>query len=338
MDSALTRSVKRFFIGIATVQALGLVAFCLGASYAFAAEQSSLKKEGAIGPDQRVIAAVNHKLDPIKPEKSNGDYLRNAGNFKSKDPLSADHREDIPYNTDIFTKEVTDEMQQKFSFTREYEAREAYNLNDQHAYMQNNQNHRDLVEWTLKKLLQYHLDNTVKTKVEKAAKEAVTPSKTVSSKTGSSSSSSNSNAPEKGAAQAALTISKIHSALRNTTINFSEKTKTRFRYDIPSGRLTFGFISPIFDAEMDYRTRVGSNAAFGSPADQPEKLSVGLFKKLDFVDASTNVRYGLVSENLNCGVNKHIVGPLTAQVDQAKNFRDTSRDETSFRLNFGTNF
>jgi hypothetical protein len=128
-------------------------------------------------------------------------------------------------------------------------------------------------------------------------------------------------------------------------MNFGKDTKTKFKYDFPSGMMRLGLTSPIVDANIDYHV-VASPARIGSISSGSEKLSLSMNKNLDFLKASTNFRYGLLEESMNYGVTKQLVqyggssggGSLSAQVDQRHGLKDTSRDETLVRLNFGTSF
>lgn len=255
-------------------------------------------------------------LSPLRPEQSNGDYLRNVE--------VANKPEESANNSMLFEKSISQEMAEKFnSFNDSYEQRQLYQLNDYGDNLRYQQCNKDLAEWTIKKLIQYHIENTVRNDVEKAAKRAT--------QSGSPT--------ERGAANTVIAISNIQKAImKESTFKFGE-TKTRFKYDLPSGAMRVGVVSPLADANMDYQAKgLNSQSQVGAGTQQPEKLSVSLTRKLKFVDATTKARYGMVTNTLNYGVDKHIVGPLSAQVDRAHNIADNSKDETVFRLSFGASF
>lgn len=259
------------------------------------------------------IGPVGNRSVTITPEDRHGDYLKDVVAI----PL-----ESKSLNSAIFDKPVADEMSEKFNaFNREYEAREPYRLNEREHYMRYEQANKDLAEWTLKKLLQYHFEHTLKDNLESSVKRAARESRSAS---------------DQSAAKAVVAISELHKAIRSTTFNLGPETKTRFKYDFPSGLMRLGMTSPLVDANMDYHTK-SVNQTIGTVG-QPEKLSLGMSKNLEFASASTGLSYGLLNETLNYGVNKRLAGPLSCQVDQAHNMRDTSKDETMFRVNFGTRF
>jgi hypothetical protein len=269
----------------------------------------------ALADETREIAAVA-RLSSLRPEGTSSAIL--------KEPIVP--KEDPTLNSQIFDKTISDEMTQKFnSFNRAYEARTTWRLDGPEDYLRYQQANKDLVEWTIKKLLQYHFDHTLTHKVEEGVKRAAEgPSKP------------GENSAEKGAARAAIAVVNVQKAIRNSTFNLGADTKTKFNYDFPSGMMKVGMTSPYLDVAMDYRMKP-ADPVVGSVT-PPEKLGVGANKQIKLVSATPSVHYGLISSTLNYGVNKHLVGPLSAQVDQAHNVRDTSKDETLFRLNLGTSF
>ncbi|MBI3542713.1 MAG: hypothetical protein HY075_05495 [Deltaproteobacteria bacterium] len=249
----------------------------------------------------------------LKPEERNGDYLKQVPGA----PLAIGS-----LNSMIFDKAISAEMTEKYqAFNRDYEAKQAYRLTSPADYMNYQKANQDLVEWTIKKLLQYHFENTLKNRVEEGAKRAARESK--SSET-------------QAAASAVMTVSKVQKAITNTTLNLGQDTKTRFKYDFPSGVMRVGMTSPLADASMDYRIKAPDPAP-GAIA-QPEKLSVGVSRNFREIAASTSARYSLVGQTVNYGMSKHVLGPVSAQVDQVHNIRDTSKDETVYRVNVGLKF
>jgi hypothetical protein len=271
----------------------------------------------------REIAAIG-PYDSIKPEEHNGTYLRDVKSAEVQGNNDGVNRE-------IFNKEISDEMKQKFNaFNSGYEAREPYRLNSPGQYLQYEQANKDLAEWTLKKLLQYHLENTLVKRVEESAKRAVNepiPAK------------DQGKGETRTAAKTVMAISSVQKALRNTQFDLGANTKTRFRYDFPNGTVKAGITSPVCDASLDYRIR--PNSTQPNPVgqvNQPEKLSLNVSRNFEFIKASSNFSYAMVSETMSYGVNKNIAGPLSAQFNKTNNMRDNSKDETLFRLSFGTSF
>ncbi|MEW6057536.1 MAG: hypothetical protein AB1540_13065 [Bdellovibrionota bacterium] len=303
--------------------AIALMAFCM-VSTSEATESSfprsrllvaggSTSVAGATGP------ADSQPLSPLRPEERNGDYL------KTIDIKALTQQSNTSYNSAIFDKSITSELQDRYrNYNQQFEQRAPYQLNGYYEYLSNQNGNKELADWTVRRLLQYHLDHTLKQNLEKTAKETARrpPSK--------------SNGSDQAAAQAVVTISEFHKAIKGTAMNWGKHTKTKFRYDLPSRKFNFGLTSPIADATVDYSTRLGQKQ-IGS-IEEPERLSMALSRKFDFAKASTSVRYGLMSETVNYGINKELIGPLSAQVDRANYLREHSKDETLFRLSFGTSF
>lgn len=259
--------------------------------------------------------APSADISRLKPEATNAAYLNKVDNGPAGDGS---------LNSMIFDKTMSTEMTQKYNaFDRPYEAREIYRLNTPEDYAKYQKSNADLAEWTIKKLLQYHFETTLKNQVEQGAKRA---------------SEDPSNKDAQGAASAVVAVSSVQKALTNSTFNMGNDTKTRFKYDFPSGLMKVGMTGPIAEATMDYRMKA-ANPAVGAVSG-PEKLSVGLNKKVQAIGVSSSVRYGygMNNQTVNYNMNKSLVGPLSAQVDQFHNIRDTSRDETVYRINLGFNF
>jgi hypothetical protein len=274
----------------------------------------------------RELAAIDpeHPYDSIKPEQHNGDYLNDVKTAELEGNKNG-------VNQEIFNKEISDEMKQKFnSFNTGYEARELYHLNSRAQYRQYEQANKDLAEWTLKKLLQYHLENTLVKKVEESAKRAANAPVPAKDK--------GKGGETRAAAKTVMAISSVQKALRNTQFNLGANTKTRIRYDFPNGTVKAGITSPICDASPDYRIRPTSSTPAVGQINQPEKLSLNVSRNFEFIKASSSFSYAMVSETMSYGVNKNISGALSAQFNKTNNMRDNSKDETLFRLNFGTSF
>ncbi|MBI3556130.1 MAG: hypothetical protein HY074_07690 [Deltaproteobacteria bacterium] len=248
----------------------------------------------------------------LKPEPHNGDYLKVVAGAPTESSL----------NNQIFDKTISNEMTQKFNaFNTGYEMRQAYQLNGPADYANYQKSNQDLAEWTIKKLLQYHFEKTIKSGEESAQKNIQEQANRKDDQT---------------AAKAVIAISKVQRAISNTTIDMGQDTKTRFKYDFPSGVMRVGMTGPIVDATMDYRIKA-ADPVIGAVS-QPERLSLGMSKNFVAWRASAAAHYALLNGTVNCGVNKQLVGPLSAQVDQSHNLRDTSKDETLYRVNIGLNF
>lgn len=290
------RGIRRLEIALGLV-ALSFYLLCLASAGALADE----------GANKTVAVAV------LKPEERNGDYLKNVAGAPAPE---------ASVNSMIFDAMISNEMKSRYeSFGKNYEEREHYQLNDYGDFLRYQEANRNLVEWTIKRLMQHHFESTLKNRVEQSAKRA---------------SSESSSKEVKAAASAVMTISKVQRALSNTTLNFSESTKTRFKYDFPSGVMRMGMTSPLVDATLDYRLRPVDPTP--GAVSQPEKLSLGVSRNFSSLRASSNARYGLVSKTVNYGMSKQVVGPLSAQVDQVHNMRDTSKSETVGRLSLGLTF
>lgn len=303
-----TRKLRRVD-AILAIAAVSFYILCFSAA-AFANEGA---KAGAIGPRE---VTPYKSLSQIKPDARHGAYL---------DEVNPEHEKAArvdSYNTAIFDKSIADEMNQRYhSFYDGFEARGPYQLNERADYIRFQEANRELVDWTIKRLLQWHLDHTVKGSLEKQAKEKAR-AKTA-------------NNTERAAAQTVVTLSAVSKAIRGTSFTVNEKTKVRFKYDLASGMALFNLISPFADAAIDYHSRLGTRQLGGAA---PEKMSIRLFRRVEEIGASTGVQYGLLSQTLNCSVQKSLVGPLSAAVSQVRNMSDASRDETTFRLDLGTHF
>lgn len=260
----------------------------------------------------RVSSPMSVKLSPQDAESHNGDFLKNISAPQSTTSL----------NSMIFEKSVSDEMKAKFdSFNKNYEHRNAYQLNKPEDYLKYEKENQNLADWTLKRLLQFHVETTLRNSVENGAKRTAEQAKS---------------SDERTAARTVMAIANAQKAITNGTFNIGKGTTTKFKYDIPSGAVRLGMTGPIVDASVDYRVKA-LNPQMGSVS-QPEKLSVGMNKSFKQVGASTKVQYAVNNEQLNYGASKHLVGPVSAQVDQSHSIRDVTKDETVYRMNLGLNF
>jgi hypothetical protein len=167
----------------------------------------------------------------------------------------------------------------------------------QGEYLQYERANRETAEWTAKRVLQHQLDVTLKRAEEE-------------SKSG-------------GAAKAVTTVTRVHSALRDTSVSLGPRARTRFRYDIPSGTMSLGLLTPVADARLEHR---GSS------------MVLGMERNFDEVKATTAVRYGVQNDQLVYGVNKRITGPLGAELDRTQAIKGDAQGETALRLSLGASF
>lgn len=93
----------------------------------------------------------------------------------------------------------------------------------------------------------------------------------------------------------------------------------------------------MLDTSVDYVVRpVNTQPVPGTI--QQEKLSASVSKNIAEIGAGGGARYGLSNKVVNYYVSKHLVGPLSAQVDQVDHLGSKTKDETIYRLNFGVGF
>ncbi len=243
---------------------------------------------------------VQHKsvqINMLKAEERNGDYLNHVQVPSSEKSL----------NAVLFDKEITDEMSSKYySFATNYEFKKQYQLNTKFDEENYNQSNKDLVDWTMMRMVQFHAENSTKKTDQNSA-----------------------------AGKTVVTTVKAVQAIQNTAVNLGENTKARFRYNLPNGTATLGLNSSIVNTSVDYRTKP-LTATVGDPG--MEKLTVSMDKQINPIKVKTYSRYGLVHQTLNYGMNRHIVGPVSAQIDQYQYFNQHDRNETVGRINLGFNF
>ena len=115
------------------------------------------------------VLAASMTLKSVKPLPNDGDYLNHityrGGTEKN-------------LNQVIFDKSIVDEMTSRFrSYDDAYAFRQNYGLNDSFSAMDYSRSSKDLADWTLKKLLQYHLQHSVQKKVEAGVRREAKESK-----------------------------------------------------------------------------------------------------------------------------------------------------------------
>ncbi len=251
--------------------------------------------QGIPAPAAPVQKRIPVGISMLKAEDRNGDYL----NGVSAPPPAPS------LNAQLFDKAILDEMSSKYNaLLTNYDRRRTYRLDRMEDQMQFESGNKDLVDWTMKRMLQFHAENSVK----KAPKDT---------------------AAGKTVGTAAATMK----ALQNSTMNFGEDTKARFKYDLPHGTMSLGVTSPLVNTSMNYKV-----SSLTHSTGDAETLTVGMDKQIKPLQTSTSARYGVVSQTMNYGLNKHLAGPLSAGVDQYRDLRDPGRDEVVGRLNFGTSF
>lgn len=126
---------------------------------------------------------------------------------------------------------------------------------------------------------------------------------------------------------------------RHQPITFSSDTEARVRFDLPRTTARVDFVSPVVDADAQYR--VGSGHAPLSGATGPvlsDRATVGISRGFSQIAMSTGVRYGVDSGSLNYGVTKHIHGPLSAGVYHSQSLKNAAADNTMVQLNVGMGF
>ena len=207
----------------------------------------------------------------------------------------------------LFDKSVSTEMSSRYnSFYENYEKKKRYRLDRLEDYYSYHQANKSLMEWTMKKLVEFHAQHSIKR--------------------------ADQNAPAvKTVTKAVETVQ----AIQNTSVAVSEGTNVNFKYDFPSGFANAEMTSPYVNSTVNYYVQPITLSDNSAPAD---KIALALTRSFDEVQASTGLRYGVNQKVLNYGAQKQIVGPVSAQVDQYRYLRDSSRNETVYRLNFGTSF
>lgn len=309
LKSRQNRKMRKLEALLALIAASFYVLCFLNAAVAGELEQ------GAIGP-----------FSPLKPEDRHGAYLEDLHSVQAERDLEPES-----YNSAIFEKSIADEMTEKFkSFNDAYEARAAFQLNDRGDYLRYRDANKELADWTLKKLIQWHIDHTIKDNLEKSMREKARASR--SSRKGVASGGN----VDQAAANTVMALSAVSKAIRGTSFRLGDQFKARFKYDLAGGNLTMGLANPIADATVDYNARTGTRQI--GRASDAERMSIRLVRHVAEIGATTEAQFGLLSRTINYGVYKSLVGPLSAAVNQAHNMGDNSKDETVFRLDLGTHF
>lgn len=305
---------------------------------------------------QRSVAAIRRNLSDLKPEARNGAYLDRLNRVDASERSLALHEA-------VFSKEVIDELKVRFdAFDHTFQRREIYGLNNINDYQLYEQSTKGLADWTMQRLVQFHIENTLRENFEKSLKKVAikegtsrytrkslaeikrqNKSKMESAK---SSGSANPQVVQSGdddasagqkAAQAVIAVANLQRALQNTTLNFGGNTQTRLRYDLPSGLMRMALTSPLVDANLDYQL-IGLRQTLSGQSPQSERLSFGISRNFTELTAQMSVRYGLLSESINYNVSKQLVGPLSAQFERSQFFSSRGISESFLRLNLWISF
>ena len=234
----------------------------------------------------------------IGPDKRVGDYLKDVHS-----PVAADDM-----NSWIFVHSVTQEMNDRYhGFNDPFLARQPYGLNAHYDYLNYNNQSRELVDWTMRRLFEYHVDHFV-SDPPKHSQTIVSVSNTV----------------------------KTVQAIQNTKIEINPETKAKFRFDLTNSLVRMNFNSPLFNSEATFRSRPLNPLIRSHMPD--EMLSVSAYKSIDLLSLSTSVSYGVKNENLSYGASKKIIGPVQAHIFQNHFIRNIERDELIYKLTLGTEF
>lgn len=265
----------------------------------------------------------------------------------------------------VFNHSMSSELGQRYSaIIKERDEAHAYGLNRLETELRFQQQNRDLRNWAMRRLLDDNLRRPVRKFVVREFKNTVRslresrpatdaksgrPSNPAASsptaKTATTASSSNNAKHHQEERTNGLSISEIYMRLENFYNHglwLDSKTLMRFQYDIPGGVMDLAFTGSIVDASFDYFVRPLEfsllDGGLSNAQTQAERMQITMSKSLGDFGLSTGMHYGLMTRALDAGMNKHLVGPLSAGVSQSYYATNPSRNETTYRLNFGLAF
>lgn len=302
---------------------------------------------------QRSVAAIRRNLSDLKPEVRNGAYLDRLSRVDASERSLALHEA-------VFSKEVIDELKVRFdAFDHTFQRREIYGLNNINDYQLYDQSTKGLVDWTMQRLVQFHIENTLRENFEKSLKKVAVKEGTsrytrkslaeVKRQNKQKKELSSSASPQvvqdggddasagQKAAQAVIAVANLQRALQNTTLNFGGNTQTRLRYDLPTGLMRMALTSPLLDANLDYQL-IGLRQTLSGQSPQSERLSFGVSRNFTELTTQMSVRYGLMSESIYYNVTKQLMGPLSAQFERSQFFSSRGISESFLRLNLWISF
>ncbi|MBI3558210.1 MAG: hypothetical protein HY074_18240 [Deltaproteobacteria bacterium] len=285
----------------------------------------------------------------LASETHNGDYLKHV---ETPPPLPT-------LNTMMFSKGMSSEGYLRYNtIYNANEERHNYglvNMEDQIRYKDAN---RSLTDWTMHRLLDDNFRTPVRRFVVKSVKDTMhrddagdrPDSKIISSSPASDSANSptgtdTGTATVKTPESHSLSIREVYGTVEtfyNNGLKLDKDTLMRFQYDVPGGVMDLAFKGSIVDTSFDYYVMPlnfsATGGGFGGNTANPDRAAVTVSKSLNDLGLSTGMHYGLMTRSLNYGMSKHLLGPLSAGVNQAHNGLDSSKDETTYRLNLGIVF
>lgn len=229
--------------------------------------------------------------------QNSGDYLKDV-----KEPPKEKNISEF-----LFDRQMSLEMSERYrSYNEPYQFRQHYQQNGQYESNNFENQNKEMADWTVKRLFDYHVDKFVKDPPKESA-----------------------------AAQTMSRAVKTVQAVQNPSVQVSPETKAKMRFDVPNGLVHAQVTSPLVDTSVDYRTRpLIVTQGFGPEPSEP--LYVGASRSFDMLKASTSVTYGVQNDTLSYHIHKDLVGNLSASFQENQYRREPSRDETVVRLNYGT--
>lgn len=301
---------------------------------------------GALGTPLIALGAVAPAggVD-LRGERNNGDYLNRV-----KVPTAEKTLREA-----LFDSDTSRELSQRYQAMQDaYEHRRNHGLNGREEQYRYHDANRSIVNWTLSKML----DDKLRTPVRRWAWRSVRDKlrgKPEQAKHGHERGHADLHGTIGSAQEASARIENIQEeeasgfsffkAYRaveyfyNNGLMLDDTMLMRFQYDVPSGVMNLSFMGDIINANFEYYTipLAFGSGGMSSGTTNPDQLALSLSKDLKELGLSTGVNYKIGTRALNYGVNKHLTGPLSAAVSQAR-YADASRNETTCRLNLGMSF
>lgn len=99
--------------------------------------------------------------------------------------------------------------------------------------------------------------------------------------------------------------------------------------------------SAILDMSMNYQVPIAEGAtAFGKPLVEraSEQISLSGSRSFQEIGLSAGVSYQVRGQHLSCAVAKHVIGPLSAQVERQWGFTDGQQESSTASLNVSMTF
>ncbi len=289
----------------------------------------------------------DHRVQ-LASEIHSGDYLKHVVAPPPEQTL----------NTMMFNKGMSSEGLMRYTtIYNAYEERHNYGLTQMEDQLRYKEANKSLTDWTMHRLLDDNFRTPVRRFVVKSVKDTMHGDDSSSS---SDPRQTDGSAPETKDRVAGAQNSKPVKATEdssgislremygtvetfyNNGLKLDKNTLMRFQYDVPGGVMDLAFKGSIVDTSFDYYVMplnfAATGGGFGGNAANPERAAVSISKNLSELGLSTGMHYGLMSRSLNYGMSKTLVGPLSAGVNQAHYGMDSSKDETTYRVNLGLAF